>query len=157
MNGWAKFSIGFLVLSVLAILASGCASKGDRGVSFRRVASLTGNPFAEIAIDAIYGSGDVQDYRLPPGWDLAFAPVDENGNWVEGVAGYVPYLFPVTGDVAASFIPAAYIPANRTTTPPKGTFPSYPLRPLDAQGEPVRPGLQDVIDELTETLEEAER
>lgn len=110
--------------------------------------ATTGNPIRQIA-EALYGSGDIQDYHLPEGWGLAFAPVDAEGRWIEGVAGYVPHIFPVTPDAAASFIPAAYLPAHRMMPPPAGG-PPPPLRPAP---EALRPELEDLVKEATDATQ----
>ena len=134
-----------LLIGLALILATGCqTTKDGRGNLFRRTTDALGNPIGKAVVAGIYGTGSVQNYRLPEGWDLAFAPVDADGNWIQGVAGYLPFIFPTTGD-AASFIPAAFLSANMLMPPPSGG-PPPPLRPVTPP-EPIRPQYDDLIDE----------
>ena len=141
-----KRLIKLLSICVISVLASGCqTTKDGRSNLFRSAATASGNPFAQIAVDSIYGTGGVQDYRLPDGLGISAHPVDADGNWIEGVVGYAWFLYPLDGEAMPTFSPAAFMPMGVSVpVPSRGT--PVPLRPATPP-EPRRPQYDDLIDE----------
>ena len=144
-----KRLIKLLSICVISVLASGCqTTKEGRGNFFRRTTDAFGNPIGKAVVAGIYGTGSVQNYRLPEGLGISAHPVDSEGNWIQGVAGYAWYLYPLDGQAMPTFSPAAFIPMNKSVPIPRGGAP-VPLRPVTPP-EPIRPELEDLVREAAE-------
>jgi hypothetical protein len=117
MKAWSKFSIGFLALCIAGALSGCITTKEQRGEVVTAAAKLSGNPYATAAAQAIYSGSRQVAPALPPGWMIGYAPVDAQGKWIAGVAGYMPFIYPESDVAATAFAPAGFAPSGLMSAP----------------------------------------